>query len=408
MPTTETLNWSTATTATGGQLADFNGVAHVVGDVTVTATLIPGSAIDVVSDYNPSSGDAGNLQVGELYTGGNYAGGVESSSLHLQDNNDSTAGYSSTVTAAFDFTSNVAGIADGVENLDFWISDIDQSSWKDVVTIRAYDLDGNLLPSSSISISSLGSNLSASNGTISVVSGGNGNPTDASGAAHIQVAGPIGRIEIDYGNNLSGGQRIEVSNLTYEPTTEVVCFAAGTRILTENGEVAIEDLKVGDLVVTKGNGLQAIRWIGQRAVKAQGSFAPVCISKGTLGNTRDLLVSPAHRMAISDARVPLLFSEEEVLVPAKALVDGDRIYRKTGGEVTYFHILFDEHEVIFAEGAPSESLLLVEGAKPHRGFSQETLDEVLAIFPELNGQLPKTVKVARPVLSMAESQLLQN
>ncbi len=405
----ETLNWATATQATGGQLADFNGVAHVVGDITVTATLVPGTAIDVVSDYNPASGDAGNLQVGELYTGGNYTGGgaVSTSSLHLQDNFDSTAGYSSTVTARFDFTSNVAGLADGVESLDFWISDIDISSWDDVLTIRAYDLDGNLLPSSAITFASLGTNLSVTGTTITVIGGGNVQPSDASGAVNIQIAGPIGRLEIDYGNDDSGAQRIEISDLTYQPTTVIVCFVEGTRIRTENGEVAIEDLQVGDLVETAGNGLQPIRWIGHRTVRAESSFAPVCIAKGALGNSRDLLVSPEHRMVVSGARTAALFSEEEVLVPAKALIDGDRIYRKTGGEVTYYHILFDAHEVIFAEGAPSESLLLVDGMMPYRGFSKETLDEVLSLFPELNGKLPESVPVARPVLSLAEAKLLQ-
>lgn len=403
----ETLDWSAATTATGGQLADFSGVAHVVGDITVTATLVAGTAIDVVGDYNPNFGDGGELHVGELYTGGNYTGGggASDSSLHLEDNFDSSNGYSSTVTATFDFTSNVSGLADGVENLDFWLSDIDTSSWDDVLTIRVYDLDGNLLPDSAVTFASLGSNLSVSGGTITSL-GASINPDDAAGSVNIQVAGPISRIEIDYGNANSGGQRVEISNLTYDPSDDIVCFAAGTLIQTENGEIAIEDLKAGDLVVTHGNGLQPIRWIGHRTVKASGTFAPVCITKGTLGNTRDLLVSPAHRMVISGARTSALFSEDEVLVPAKALVDGDRIYRKTGGEVTYYHILFSAHEVIFAEGAPSESLLLVDGVKPYPGFSKETLDEVLAIFPELNGELPSNVNVARPVLSMAEAKLL--
>ncbi|MBL1438315.1 MAG: Hint domain-containing protein [Rhodobacteraceae bacterium] len=404
---TETLDWSTATAATGGQLADFNGVSHVVGDITVTATLVAGSAINTVGDYNPAFGDAGSLEVGELFTGGNYTGGGSSnSSLHLEDNFDSSSGYSSTVTATFDFTSNVGGLADGVENLDFWISDIDTSSWDDVITIRVYDLDGNLMPSSAITFASLGSNLSESGGVISVSSGGNVLPTSASGSVNIQVVGPISRIEIDYGNDDDDGQRVEISNLTYEPSDDIVCFAAGTLIQTENGEIAIEDLQAGDLVVTHGNGLQPIRWIGHRTVSANGTFAPICITKGTLGNTRDLLVSPAHRMMISGARTSVLFSEDEVLVPAKALIDGDRIYRKTGGEVTYYHILFNAHEVIFAEGAPTESLLLVDGVTPYPGFSKETLDEVLAIFPELNGELPSNVEVARPVLSMAEAKLL--
>ncbi len=407
MPT-ETLNWATTNVATGGQLADFNGVTHVVGDISVTATLIAGSAISTVSDFNPNYNDSGTLQAGEAYTGGNYTGtgATSHSSLHLEDNYNSTAGFSSTVTSAFDFTSNVGGVADGVENLDFWISDIDQSSWNDVVTIRAYDLNGNILPNSAITYANMGSHLTQTNGTISVANGGNVYPSSASGSVNIQIAGPVGRVEIDYGNADSGGQRVEISDLTYTPTTVVVCFAAGTHIKTENGETLIEDLQVGDLVVTDGNGLQPIRWIGQRTVKATGHFAPVCIAKGALGNTRDLLVSPAHRMVVSGARAQLLFSEDEVMVPAKALIDGDKIYRKAGGEVTYFHILFSAHEVIFAEGAAAESLYLGGAEVSKSGLSDETLAEVRALFPELNGGLPSSGDVVRPVISMAEAQLL--
>lgn len=404
----ETLNWSTATTSTGGQLADFTGVDHITGDVTVTASLVAGTAIDSSTDYNPASGDGSSLDVGELYTGGNYVGTgtADNSSLHLEDNFDSTAGYSQTVTAVFDFTSNVVGVADGVENLDFWISDIDVSSWDDIITLRVYDLDGNLLPSTAITFASVGSQLTVTGDTITVTSGGNTTASSSTGSVNIQVAGPISRIEIDYGNNDSGGQRVEISNLTFDPTTEIVCFALGTKILTENGEVAIEDLSEGDLVVTAGHGLLPIRWIGRRTVKAEGSLAPVFISKGALGNTGDLLVSPAHRMMISDARVSALFSEDEVLVPAKALVDGDQIYRKTGGDVTYFHILFDRHVVIFAEGAPSESLFLNDNTLS--GFGKESQEEVLALFPELTEGTHGGSNVARPVLNLAEARLLAN
>lgn len=404
---TETLHWATAQTATGGQLANFEGVAHAVGDITVTATLIAESAINEVSDYN-ASGDAGRLDVGELYTGGNYTGpgGTSFSSLHLEDNGHSGSGDTNTVTLAFDFTSNVAGAVNGVENLNFWIADIDTSSWDDEIVIRAYDLDGNLLPASAITFASPGDNIwLRPNGEIwSNQSETSAN--EASGAVNIQIAGPVARIEIDYDNYLNGGQRVEISDLTYEPSDDIGCFAAGTMILTENGEVAVEALSEGDLIVTSGNGLAPIRWIGHRTVSAKGTYAPVCIAKGALGNSRDLMVSPAHRMVVADARAAVLFSEEEVLVPAKALIDGDRIYCKAGDSVTYFHILFDKHEVIFAEGAATESFFLGDGLASLSGFSEDARDEVLALFPELNGKLPISGEVARPVLNMAEAQLL--
>ena len=179
---------------------------------------------------------------------------------------------------------------------------------------------------------------------------------------------------------------------------------AGTRILTENGEVAVEDLKEGDLVATHGNGLLPIRWIGKRTINATGPLAPICITKGALGNSRTLMVSPAHRMMISGARASVLFSEDEVLVSAKDLVDGDMIYRAASGEVTYYHILFDQHAVVFAEGAPAESLYLSGDTLKY--LDQGSRDEISALFPELLAK--GAFDVARPVLNAEQAKLLIN
>lgn len=142
----------------------------------------------------------------------------------------------------------------------------------------------------------------------------------------------------------------------------VPCFVSGTLIETTKGPQAIETLRCGDLVVTQRNGPQALRWIGSRTVSARGEFAPVMIRAGTLDNHRDLVVSPQHRILIADWRAMLWFGVSEVLVAACHLVNDRTILRSPRDSVTYHHMLFDQHEVVYAEGIPTESLHLGETA----------------------------------------------
>ena len=161
----------------------------------------------------------------------------------------------------------------------------------------------------------------------------------------------------------------------------IPCFTRGARIATPDGEVAVEDLRVGDSVWTLDNSAQTIRWIGSKRVAAIGPLAPVLIPEGTLGNNRDIRVSPQHRMLISGWQAELFFGEAEVLVAAKHLVDGSVIRSVPGGEVEYFHILFDRHEIVLADGAPSESFH--PGDQGLAGLGEATRAELLTLFPEL-------------------------
>lgn len=428
----ETLSWGSLTTGADQQAANFDGLSWTAsegtgaGSVVVNATLLAGSDVDSNGDVNPTAviyggytyTDSDLLNTGEVYSGGNYDGTASGSNSalvlrNLEVDNASGAGVTRTVSLNLDFSTNDPGAyLDGVENLNFWISGIDSSAGVDAVEILAYDLEGNILPPGAITFLSAGSNVSVDNSTSSALLGSNGGAagvSESAGAAEISITGPVGHIVINYNNLSTGSQTIAISDLTFDtsPTTPS-CYVKGTMIMTELGEIPVEALSGGDLVMTSGNGLQPVRWIGHRTFAAKGDFAPICIGKGVLGNTRDLLVSPAHRMAISGARVEALFSEPEVLVPAKTLVDGDRIYRKTGGTVTYYHILLDAHEVIFAEGTPSESMYLDDGEASFAGFEKDAVEEVLRIFPEFNGHLPQSGAVACPVLNMAEATLLFN
>ncbi|GAA3870736.1 Hint domain-containing protein [Celeribacter arenosi] len=198
------------------------------------------------------------------------------------------------------------------------------------------------------------------------------------------------------------------SNLQYDQYNEyVACFCAGTEIVTNKGAVPIEDLSVGAMVWTVDHGFQAIRWIGSTTVNATGGFAPICIEPGVLGNDKLLKVSPEHRLLFSGTDADILFHSSEVLVAAKHLVDGDRIRREEGGSVTYFHMLFDDHEIVMSNGTLSESFhpsTLALG-----GLDQSTREELIALFPELATQGKSApTPTARPCLKRHEAELLKS
>lgn len=175
-----------------------------------------------------------------------------------------------------------------------------------------------------------------------------------------------------------------ISDTAFVTINQVPCFVRGTHIETPRGEIAVEALSAGDLVNTLDDGPQPVRWIGRRRVAAEGSFAPVRIRRGALGARRDLWVSPQHRMLIRDVWAELMFGEPEVLVAAKDLVNDAsiRIEERPGEEVEYFHLLFDRHQVIRAEGLETESFL--PGPQIRSMFATDVLAELVALFPELD------------------------
>ena len=160
-----------------------------------------------------------------------------------------------------------------------------------------------------------------------------------------------------------------------------ICFAEGTLIETPTGPQAIETLKPGDLVQTLDHGPQPIRWIGGSPTSAQGANAPVLIKAGALGNVRDLWVSQNHRMLVTGAWAELLFGQSQVLVAAKHLVNDRTIRIVPRAEITYFHFLFDDHQIVFAEACPAESLF--PGPQALECLDESESDEILALFPGL-------------------------
>jgi Ca2+-binding RTX toxin-like protein len=170
----------------------------------------------------------------------------------------------------------------------------------------------------------------------------------------------------------------------------IVCFTPGTQILTDRGAIAVEALAPGDLVMTRDNGLQPLRWVGSRRLScaellARPELQPVRIAAGSLngaGPDRTMLVSPQHRVLIEGARAEMFFGETEVLVPAKHLTGLAEVTRAVPAEgVTYVHILFDQHEIVQSDGIWTESFQPAE--RTLSALDEAARAEVLAIFPEL-------------------------
>lgn len=161
-----------------------------------------------------------------------------------------------------------------------------------------------------------------------------------------------------------------------------ICFLRGTRLLTPNGEVAIESLQIGDAVVTEGGAVRPIRWIGRMTIARNGDapwsddVKPVRVAKGALGAGsphRDLYLSRAHMVHLNG-----------VLMTVGDLINGRTIAAVDvdATQLEYFHVELDTHDVLMAEGAPCESLLLESG----RLSAFDNHEEYLALYGYAPGE----------------------
>ena len=203
---------------------------------------------------------------------------------------------------------------------------------------------------------------------------------EASGRDTIQLTGPNAASSgqgIYLGNTsnpgdifvFSGGQTTLLSNNTYSNGTVLniqtgstpLCFCDGTLIRTTRGEVAVEQLRIGDVAVTASGMRRPIRWIGRRHLcggsnSLQHDQQPIRIRAGAFGQglpTRDLRLSPGH---------PVLVGADEKgegghLVPVMCLINGTTIAREPASAVTYWHVELDAHDILLAEGLAAESYL---------------------------------------------------
>ena len=133
--------------------------------------------------------------------------------------------------------------------------------------------------------------------------------------------------------------------------------ARGTHVMTARGEVPIERICEGDRVITRDHGMQIVRWVGSETIRVTEENAPILFRQGAIKNARDLIVSADHRVVVKGAETMLRYGVKEVLIPAHKMVNGQTILRAVGGEVEFFQIITDQHEVIYTEAAASESFM---------------------------------------------------
>ena len=170
----------------------------------------------------------------------------------------------------------------------------------------------------------------------------------------------------------------------------VPCFAEGTLIETSTGLRRIEELRAGDTVAVLDGGVCPIRWIGARHLDAidlalTPKLRPICIRAGALGQLvpdRDLVVSPQHRILVRSRIAQRMFGAPEVLVPAIKLLALPNVDVLADVQhVTYFHMLFDDHQIVRSNNALTESLFT--GRTALAGLSKAARQEILQLFPQI-------------------------
>jgi CshA-type fibril repeat protein len=250
-----------------------------------------------------------------------------------------------------------------------------------------------------------------------VIDGGEGG--DDFDTLDLRGAGPL-RVVYDPANPENGTVTFldadlnPTGSLTFTNIENVIpCFTPGTLIATPRGEVPVESLRPGDKVVTRDNGIQEIRWVGEKALSGQdlrlnSHLQPVFIKRGSLGNglpEQDMMVSPNHRVLVANDRTQLYFDEHEVLVAAKHLVGTQGVHAVEAIGVTYIHFMFDRHEVVLSNGAWTESFQ--PGDYTLKGMGNAQRNEIFDLFPELKTREGlEDYQAARRTLKRHEARLL--
>jgi len=438
---------STTTNTTGvDNNADFNAIAggHTYDAAWLNVDFIPTGDLMTISftfaseEYPEYVNSIYNDVVGVWVNGSpvqvslstdttsvNNINGANNENLYISNTNDAynTEMDGFTVTMTLTFPVNV-GVLNSIR---IGIADVGDSSYDSNLLIAgdsiqtvliAVDDETTIAPNDSRTIDVLGNDVNHVGGTLHIT---HINGVEVTAGQTVQLAsGESVTLNADGTLTIHTDGEEETVNFTYEiastdghtdvglVTVHVVpCFVAGTQIATPEGMRRVEELQPGDLVLTQDAGAQPLRWVGRRAVPAEGRFAPIRFAEGAHGVARELLLSPQHRVLVRDPVAELLFGEAEVLVAAKDLVDGRQVTVAEGGMVEYVHILFDRHHIVFAEGLASESFL--PGPQVLGSMEQGVQAEICALFPEIDpatgeGYCP----AARRTLRAYEARLLQS
>lgn len=195
--------------------------------------------------------------------------------------------------------------------------------------------------------------------------------------------------------------------------TGMVCFTHGCNILTAFGDIPVERLQIGDLIHTVDNGLQPVRWIGSREVsrtkmQVAPQSQPVRIKQHAFGPfmpAQDIWVSQQHKMLLETEGKRNLFDTDSVFAPAKALVNGDTIsIDDTAPDTKYMHLLFDEHQVVYVDGVPSESFYPCPGSL--MSLTEEDRALVFDLLPNLEAHPMSYGPAARRAVAFHQAQIL--
>lgn len=192
---------------------------------------------------------------------------------------------------------------------------------------------------------------------------------------------------------------------------ELVCFVRGTLIRTPNGDVPVEQLKVGDHVTTYDDGAQAITWTASRLVLfPQGDDRPVWVEKDSMAKgqpNRTTGFSPRHCLYRKDPQYQVMFGHEAMLVAAKDCVDYKGISQDDAKKpVEYFHFMVENHALVYANGMLAESFY--PGPVARQSLDPMARDRLIALHPELSDpDAPAPFDRARPKLRGYEHRAYQ-
>lgn len=205
-----------------------------------------------------------------------------------------------------------------------------------------------------------------------------------------------------------------VEDRTADHSNGVICFTKGTKILTADGPRLVEEICEGDRLQTKDNGAQEILWVGQRRMTgarlhAMPHLRPVRIKAGALCEgepDEDLLVSPDHRLLVKGHAARALFNTSEVLVAAKDLVNDHNVLIEHGlREVTYYHMMLERHQVVWANGVETESFHPANTSLS--AIEKEQRERLFQVAPELADDPNSYGDYARRNLSPSEMEILK-
>jgi hypothetical protein len=230
---------------------------------------------------------------------------------------------------------------------------------------------------------------------------------DSSGQQYILFSSDFDQTRISASGDLELTEQGDApSNI---PIADILCFAKGTMIRTVSGEKTVEDIKVGDKLVTYEGTITTVHWASSSHHDAETltrfpKLRPVKIKEGAFGDglpKHDLLVSRQHRMMLRSIVANRMTGHFEVLVPVHTLSDNSFAeIDETQKEVTYYHLLTDQHDVILANGLPCESLHI--GAHLEGAIGPDRYQQVLDLLA--SGQVSKESSL--PILENKQARKL--